>query len=203
MTVSAQDVRDQQVAHEQLGSLFAALHGFTDFLLSTVWAEEELPYPILSVNKDRLSRRGSYKPLDGTLLAHTINVNPDACRTGNDAAEVVAHELVHLWQFVDGQPFVDNRHSSTFHDTMLARYGITTRGRNGFHIDVSDKWRSILAAADPEGVLGQFVLPGMHAKPARRMLKHACPECGASFSSRQTEPFAVCMACDLAMEPQP
>lgn len=189
-------LRKHQEEDPTLGPLFKALHTFCDRTIEEFFKGEDMPYPVIAMEKDRRSRLGYYTQRDGYALVHRINLNPFGLRNGVDAAHTLAHELVHLWQAHVGRPCKRNYHGLEFHARM-ALYGIETRGRNGYHagaVTGSDTWAKWMERnADLE--LGSYMLPGMDAKPGRQLHKHQCPKCRASFRSRR-KLRVQCLTCN-------
>jgi hypothetical protein len=183
-----------------LGGLFSALHTFADRTIDEFFADTpSLPYPVVALEPDRKGRRGYYTERDGYALVHRINLNPFALTNGEDAALTLAHELVHLWQAHIGRPMVRNYHSAEFHQRM-AEYGIETTGKAGTfsgYIDVTwPNW--IEENADLE--LEKYILPGKEeSRPKRKLFKHVCPDCGASFRNRN-ELAVLCLDCSVPFE---
>jgi len=82
-------------------------------------------------------------------------------RNGNDAAEALVHELVHLYLwFGSGATIPSDSHGYDFMYAMR-RMGITVQESDGFHIDYCDSnmwWNWLHTNEDLE--LAQFKLPG-------------------------------------------
>lgn len=187
------ELRRYQLNDHVLGPFFKAMYSFLR-RLNDHYYQGSLPVPILSFASDG-SRRGHYVERDGLGLEHRININPYVLRTGRDAAEIAAHEQVHLWQAHKGSPCVGNYHGEDFHAKM-AELGILTDGRSGSHKGyVGDEWLTILDANE-DLEFDQFILPGMDAEPKRQMVKYECVSCGSSFRSRKKDLRAVCGDCD-------
>lgn len=193
-------LREHQEEDELVGSLFRALHTFIDRTRAEFYAEwPEMPYPVVAMEKDRRKRLGYYTQKDGYTLIHRINLNPYALRTGWEAAETLAHELVHLWQMHVGRPCKNNYHGREFHE-MMAAYGIVTDGRGGYHKGYTDDgvW-AVWKKRNEDLQLENFVLPGMDAKEPRKMLKLVCPDCGTNFRSRR-KIDVLCIPCHVPFE---
>lgn len=189
-------LREHQEADPTLGNFFAALHTFADRLYERFYEDvPDMPRPVVAMEEDRRSRKGYYTARDGYALVHRINLNPFTLRNGAEAAETLAHEIVHLWQEHVGRPCQRNYHGAEFHERM-ALYGIDTSGRLGYHRGyVDDTWQGFMdECADLD--LASYVLPGMDAKAPRRMLKLQCPGCGNSVRNRR-EISIVCGDCDV------
>lgn len=188
------ELRLHQITDPALGNFFAAMYRFLKRLNDTYYGGG-LPIPILSLSKDG-SRRGHFVERDGLGLENRINLNPFIIQTGREAAEVAAHEQVHLWQALVGRPCLGNYHGEEFH-AKVAELGILTDDRAGYHKGyVGDEWHTIMEAnADLE--LDQFILPGMDAEPKRKMLRYECPSCGVSFRSRKKDLLAACGDCGV------
>lgn len=176
-------LRAQQELDLELGPFFTALHTFADRTIEEFFYDTpELRHPVICVEKDRASRLGYYTVRDGYTFVDRINLNVHALRTGADAAETLAHEIVHMWQAFVGKPCKRNYHGKEFHDRM-AMYGIKTEGKLGKHTGyTSGQWQAWMEEnADLE--LDKFILPGTERQPTRKMLKQQCP-CGYSFRTR-------------------
>lgn len=192
-------LREAQERDPVLGPLFQALHTFADRLREEFFSDEpKMPHPVIAMEKDRGKRLGYYTERDGYLLLHRINLNPYALRTGSDAAETLAHEMVHLWQWVIGRPCKNNYHGREFHEKM-AEMGIISTGRNGYHADFEERWLTWMTVDNHDLGLPHFILPGMDAEPTRKMKKLQCPECGNSFRNRRVI-NVLCMDCDAPFE---
>ena len=192
-------LRKHQEADPMLGQFFAALHTFADRLYEHFYSEyPDLPRPVVALEKDRSNRRGYYTEKDGYTFVHRINLNPFTLRNGVEAAETLAHEIVHLWQAHVGRPCVRNYHGAEFH-AQMALYGIETHGRLGYHRGYIDStWADFMATCDDLD-LASYVLPGMDAKAPRKMLKLQCPECGNSVRNRR-EISILCGDCLVPFE---
>lgn len=163
----AADLRAHQEAHEVFGGLYRSLHTFSDRLIAEYFQGVDMPQIALSMNKTRRNRLGHYLPFDGYLLVHTVNLNIYTMKTGLEAASTLAHELVHVWQVVDGHPCVKNYHAADFHAKM-AELGIETSGPLGEHRSETAKWLNWMEE-NSDLKLGSFLLPGA-AQKARRQL---------------------------------
>lgn len=185
-------LRAEQEADEDLGPFFQVLYVFAERLLEEQWPQLKLDVPFITL--DTVGRKdGYFVPRDG-LTVPRVNLNPSVLRTGRDAAEVLAHELVHMKLASEGKYAKRNYHAREFHEEMKG-IGILTEGRNGRHIGYTedDNWQALMELnGDLE--LDQFILPGMDAKPKRKMYKHKCPKCGANFRHR-TRVEVICAKC--------
>jgi len=192
-------LRQHQEQDPVLGTFFKALHAFADRTIDEFYADTpSLPHPVVAMEKDRANRLGYYTQRDGYALVHRINLNPFAHKDGESAAETLAHELVHLWQAHVGRPIKRDYHGAEFHGRM-AQYGIETEGKRGKHVRYIDvTWPNWMEMnADLE--LGRFVLPGKESRPKRKLLKHQCPDCGASYRNR-VPLEALCLQCNVPFE---
>jgi hypothetical protein len=204
VTATAITLRRHQEADERVGHLFKALHTFADRTIVRFFSdcrEMQTVMPVLSFDELRNDRRGVYRAKDGYTLAHSITLNPYALRDGEEAAEVLAHELVHVWENVTGNQQSENYHGAQFHERMM-RYGIETAGRHGRtvrHVTVDGEpvWANWLAENE-DLQLGKFILDGYAKEARRRMLKWGCPACGFSFRTRRNDVNAICMMQDCA-----
>jgi len=200
------DITASLRAHQEkdpiLGDFFAALHTFADRTMDEFYADTPgMPHPVVAMEQDRVNRLGYYTQRDGYALVHRINLNPYAHTDGEQAAETLAHEIVHLWQAHVGRPIKRDYHGVEFHQRM-AEYGIETTGKRGKHVRYIDiTWPNWMEMnADLE--LGRFSLPGKGKQRSRRLLlKHVCPDCGASFRNR-VPLEALCLACNVPFEVQ-
>lgn len=192
----AMSLRAHQETDPTLGRLFAALHTFADRTIEEFFPDTpDLPHPVVCMEKDRINRAGYYTSKDGYTLIHRINLNPFVLRDGLEAAETLAHELIHLWQMHVGRPTKRNYHTAEFHEMMFNLYGIKTSGKAGKHSGHDERWDEWLEQnADLE--LDKFILPGADAKKPRQMIKHQCPDCQASFRCRK-ELNVLCLDCSV------
>lgn len=196
-------LRQHQEEDELLGGLFKALHTFADRTMEEFYSDTPtMPYPVVAMEKDRANRLGYYTTKDGYTLVHRINLNPYSLKTGTEAAETLAHEMVHLWQAHIGRPCLRNYHGADFHQRM-AHYGILTKGKRGHHTgyDESGTWPAWMKRNE-DLELDKYVLPGADQQPKRKLLKFACPECDFSFRTRRADAYVVCMNedCGVPME---
>lgn len=190
-------LRAHQETDETFGAFFKALHTFADRTLDEFFSDTpDIPHPVISLEEDRLSRAGHYRPKDGYALVHNINLNPLAHTDGEQAAETLAHELVHLWQAHIGRPMKRNFHNAEFHARM-AQYGITTLGKNGAHDERSIVWANWLVENE-DLRLADFKLPGP-PEDRRKLLKFICPDCEATFRTRR-KINALCLDCSVPFE---
>lgn len=154
-----EQLRTHQEADPDFGLFFQAMHAFIDRTLEEFFWGAGLPHPVFSMEKDDSGRSGFYVAKDGFLLPHRISVNPWAVRNGEHTAEVVAHELVHLWEYWAGNPTDNNRHNETFHARM-GEYGILTTGPDGKHTGYTNgRWQAWLEENEDLN-LASFILPG-------------------------------------------
>lgn len=192
-------LRAHQAEDPLLGPLFQALHTFADRTLERFFEDTpDMPHPVVAFEKDRRTRLGYYTSRDGYALIHRINLNPFSLRNGAEAAETLAHEMVHLWQAHVGRPCQRNYHGKEFHDRMLT-YGIISDGKRGYHKgyegDTWAQWMEENADLD----LAAFLLPGMDAKPTRKLLKLQCPDCGNSVRNRNAISI-ICGDCHVPFD---
>lgn len=187
-----QHLRQHQEQDESLGAFFKALHTFADRTRMRFFQDTpDLPYPVVALEPDRKDRKGYYTLKDGYTLIHRINLNPVVLRNGAEAAETLAHEMVHMWQAHVGRPMERNYHGAEFHARMRV-FGIETKGKRGDHLGYFDEtWENWLDA-NADLSLEKFLLPGTGAEPKRRLLKHMCPVCGNNFRNRN-ELSVLCM----------
>lgn len=186
---------DHQKADPSLGAFFEMLTLFASRTIKEFFSDTpSMPVPIISLEPEHGDRRASYRPVDGLTLRNRINLNPMVLRDGEDAAVSLAHELVHLWQDHVGSPLA---HDEAFEARLLS-IGIRTAGPKAITIGFEVSWESWLAENDDLN-LKQFILPGSERKSKRRMLKHQCPDCGASFHCRR-ELNVMCMDCTVPYE---
>ena len=186
-------LRTSQEAHPTLGLLFRSLYTFAERTIDRFFDDCPIPVPTLAMEKDRTGRRGFYTEMDGYGSAHRINLNPFELRSGVEAAEVLAHELVHEWQAIIGEPCQRNYHGVKFHERML-RYGIVTEGNRGRTVAFSDgTWQRWLLENDDLN-LDKFILPGADKpREKRKMMKFGCG-CGYTFRNRKV-PNVQCLDC--------
>lgn len=192
-------LREHQETDPTFGPLFAALHTFADRTMAEFFYDApKMPYPVLAMEKDRRTRRGFYTAQDGYTLIHRINLNPFSLKTGADAAQTLAHELVHLWQNHVGRPCRKNYHNEEFHARM-AQYGILTEGPRGVFVKYIDATWDAWMIENEDLQLDKFLLPGIDPKPKRELLKHQCPECQVSVRHRN-ELNLICGDCMIPFE---
>ena len=194
-------------AHQEmdpiLGSFFKALHTFAIRTIDEFYKDTPgMPYPVIALEADRRSRRGYYTERDGYALVHRINLNPFALANGEEAAFTLAHELVHLWQHHIGKPMVRNYHGADFHQRM-AEYGIETEGKAGTFMRYVDVTWPNWMEENADLKLEKYLLPGHEEKATtkhkRKLFKHVCPDCGASFRNRN-ELQVLCLICSVPFE---
>jgi hypothetical protein len=199
VTTTSLVLRQHQEADPELGLFFKALHTFADRTAAQFFSDTpDLPHPVVALEPDRKDRRGYYTAKDGYTLVHRINLNPVVLRDGREAAETLAHEMVHLWQAHVGRPMERNYHGAEFHARMRL-YGIESSGKRGDHVGYIDHvWTNWLVAND-DLQLHKFVLPGTGAEPKRKLIKHMCPDCGNNFRNRN-ELNVMCLDCTVPYE---
>ena len=184
MSKLASMLRQHQEEHATLGPLFTALHTFADRTTDRFFSDVEMPPVVISLDKDRRNKLGHYRTRDGYFQEHAINLNVHAHRTAADLVQTLAHELVHLWQVVDGHPCVNNHHGADFHERAHT-LGLDTRGPKGVHHGTMDIWLNwLLENEDLE--LEKYVLPGVEEKARRQLnLFHCQCEGGNPIRSRK------------------
>ncbi len=195
------DLRHKQEEGVIFGKLFSAIYEFTDRTILRYFSDA-LPVPVLAFEKVRGSCRGEFVPIDGLGIKNRITIDPFQCKTGEDIAEVLAHELVHLWQFSNGKAPDRNYHNEEFHNRM-GLYGILTSGRNGHHEGYIEggQWEDWLKE-NHDLKLAEFKLPGEDEPPRRKLIRWRCPNCEFNFRSRQNKVKVICQmkSCDMPME---
>lgn len=187
------DLRRQQCALDPLGAVYTALYELHDRLRKTFYSDspddQDMPEAIIRFGPLKRNRMAEYTRFDGTLWT-VITIDPLKHRTAADAAEYLAHEMVHLWMDYLGYEQSDNYHGKPFHDAM-ANYGICTSGRYGEHVGyIGDVWKQWMEENHDLG-LGWFVLSD-EPQVNRRLMKWQCPTCGFSFRSRRTDLIVRC-----------
>jgi SprT-like family len=191
-------LRAHQEKDPQLGPFFAALHEFADRTIKEFYHEyPNMPHPVIAMEKDRRSRLGYYTVVDGYRLIHRINLNPYCLKTGEEAAETLAHEMVHMWLGSEGRPTKRNYHSAEFHK-KLREIGIVSEGKRGRHVRLEIEWINWMVENE-DLHLADFRLPGEEQKKRRILLKHKCPDCAVSFRSRR-ELNVMCLDCMVPFE---
>ena len=196
MTVST-TIRQHQEADAQFGGFFTALHKFIDRTINEFFSDTPgMAHPVVALERLRSSSMGEYRPQDGMLLHDTIKVDPYKATTGEKAAEVVAHELVHAWQHCVGRLPERNYHNSEFHN-RLGLIGILSSGKRGQHVGFIEGgvWRWWLDEnADLD--LDKYNLLPEDAGDKRTLLKWQCEACGFSFRTRRDDISVVCQCFD-------
>lgn len=189
-----EQIRKRQMEHEVFGPMYGRLYTFVDRTIDEFfWDVPDFPWPTLSMEKGRAGRAGHYEPVDALGVPHRINLNPFELRDGAQAAETLAHELLHMWEELTGQPTLDNVHSEEFNERMFSLFGIRTEGHDGRHTASDERWDEWLEK-NADLNLSAIILPGSEKKVKRRMLKHTCPHCGATFHARK-KMSVICGAC--------
>jgi predicted SprT family Zn-dependent metalloprotease len=188
-----------QMNHPVLGTLYSSLYGVGEWLLSEhFWNTPSMQMPHLTLEPGRVNEAGFYEPNSTLNAGPRINLNPYGNADGLRMGETLAHELVHHWEWVTGNPTTYNNHDGDFHQRMWALYGLKTDEKNGEHFGHDERWEEILQTMRDPYRLDQFKLP---RKAPRRMVKHRCPGCGDSFHSR-TMKSVKCLVCDIEYEVQ-
>jgi hypothetical protein len=194
-------LQDHQENDPEFGAFFKALHTFAERTIGTFFADTpQMPHPIISLDKVRSTCRGRYMPKDGMMLNDSITLDPFKIKDGVDAAEVLAHELVHVWQHHVGKLPERNYHNAEFHN-RLGLMGIMSSGKRGHHSGYVEGgvWPDWISQNE-DLQLGEFKLPGEEEN--RQLLKYQCPACHFSFRSRREDAVVVCNTeeCDTEME---
>lgn len=138
----AKAIRTHQIHLPEVGHWWRAIHQFTERTLDEFW-HSHMPYPILSMDGS-IEGLSCYDSQDTIGLRYRISLNPLRIRDGVQAAELLAHEMVHMHEDVTGVPTIFNVHTDTFHDLMFTVYGIATHGENGMHTGCGGKWEDWL-----------------------------------------------------------
>lgn len=194
-------LQDHQEQDPEFGAFFKALHLFAERTIGMFFADTpQMPHPFISLDKVRSSCRGRYMPKDGMMLNDSIVLDPFKITTGVDAAEVLAHELVHVWQQHVGKLPERNYHNSEFHN-RLGLMGIASSGKRGSHSGYIEGgvWADWISQ-NKDLQLEEFKLPGEDEN--RQLLKYQCPACHFSFRTRREDVRVICMTdeCDTEME---
>lgn len=193
-------LRLHQEGDPDLGQFFQALHAFADRTTERYFDDApDLPHPVIGFEKVRSTCKGIYRIKDGLTLVHSITIDPYKVTNGAEAAEVLAHEMVHMWLAHVGRATERNYHSAEFHNRM-GLYGILTDGKRGHHVGYTegDQWQDWLDE-NSDLRLVDYLLPGVDETPGRQMVKWQCPTCGFSFHSRRQDVNVICMEEDCAM----
>ena len=134
MSIAA-DLRLHQEADPETGLFFKAVHQFTLRTLVQFfkWDREEMGYPCIGVGPLEGERTGEFTPMNSLRLPNVITLDAFKMNTGLDVCEVIAHELVHLWEHTLEYDLTGNAHNESFHNRM-ADYGIATKGQTGKHV---------------------------------------------------------------------
>lgn len=177
------DIRERQVEHEKFGELFRRMYVLIERTTEEYFYDVEMPMVVLSFERDRMDKLGWYMPEDGMGIEHRMNLNVYALRDGTHAAEVIAHEMLHVWEYAVGR-HVGGDHSDEFNERMFSLFGIRTEGPTGKHMAHDERWDEWLAQNSDLG-LEKILLPGHNRKPGRQMLRHHCPTCDVSFHARR------------------
>lgn len=188
-------MRMVQEGQPEVGKFFAAMHALADWLAKELFADE-LPAVCVRMEKLRHQRMAEYRPVDGNWLPYAIVIDPFKAHNGREAAEWMAHEMAHHWQFVTGQmrleDLQENNHDEAFQNIMM-ELGLSVESRTGSHRGyVGDVWMEWVKKfeADTSIHLGYLELPGPQ-EPTRKLHKWQCEECGFSFRTRR-EGLVVC-----------
>lgn len=184
-------LREHQEGDEQLGAIFAALHTFADRTINRFFSDApDMPHPTIGFGKVRSSCKGSYEPKSLMALEDHITIDPFKVTDGAQAAEVLAHELVHQWQHYIGRLPERNYHNAEFHN-RLGTLGVISTGKRGHHDGYTENnvWE-IWMHQNKDLKLAAFTLPGEQA--GRQLLKWQCPVCGFSFRTRRTDVNVLC-----------
>lgn len=198
-------LQDHQENDPEFGAFFKAMHTFAGRTLERFFDDTPgMPHPVLRFEPVRASCKGKYEPKDGLALNDSITIDPFKCETGVDAAEVLAHELVHEWQHHVGRLPERNFHNAEFH-ARLGLMGIHSTGKTGRHIgymeieDTEGVWEAWLRKNE-DLQLAKFILP--NEEQGRQLLKYQCPACHFSFRSRREDVKVLCMMeeCEAEME---
>lgn len=196
--------RKEMENRQGIGELYRSLHTFSDRTCARYFDDEWL-VPAIQFEKVRASCRGLLRVNDPVgFPVDVIVIDPTKCKTGEDAAEVLVHELVHLWQVARGKAPERNYHNEEFHNRM-GLLGILTSGKAGHHCGYVEggQWQDWLDEND-DLLLAKFILPGADPQPEprrRSLITWRCPSCGFNFRSRKRKVKVVCQmkACNLEM----
>ena len=150
-------LRANQCGDPTVGTLFQSLYRFFD-RTNSKWFGGMLPLPAISLDKDVKNRRGFYAPKSGFGFSYHINLNPWELRSGLDAVETLAHEMIHQWEDVQGM-YEGNTHSDHFIARAMSMGLDVTE--SGYHRGYrGDRWEGWMDTnADLE--LAEYALPGM------------------------------------------
>lgn len=190
-----------QVRHTELNAIYIPLYDLAEELSRRVFYDADWTMPPLITLEEERGKRGSYRPLTTWGEEHVININPWMHANGYEAAQTLCHEMLHMWQQLVGRPCNDNMHTDEFHERMWTLFGIRTDGKDGdtTNVDMERFCDMMLEMGVNPADLSLVILPGSKVKKARRMYRHTCPKCEASFHAR-TEMNVLCGKCTTAEE---
>lgn len=147
---------------EPVGGFFASVHRFMGRTRAQFFEEDWalMPYPFIEIGKLPGERRGQYWPVNGMFLPCVITLDVRKIKTGEEFAEVLAHEATHLWEHHLGYQMVGNKHEEHFHNKM-ADMGIASNNDGEGHCQhrgyIGEVWADWLGA-NADLKLGAFVL---------------------------------------------
>lgn len=184
-------LRSHQEQHHDVGKWFTAVHTFIDRTVAEFFPEDvgKLPTPVISFEPIPGERRGEYRPWDGYFLPHKIVVDPFKMTNGLECCEILAHELVHLWEWYLGYPMIDNNHTQAFHDKMMD-YGIVVEGDTGNHVGtLGDVWVDWLEHNHDLGLASYDMGDAVNPNPLHVW---RCPKCLFSFLTHSKSVKVTC-----------
>lgn len=146
---------------DQYGFLWQTFYTVVDRLLEEFWSEwATIPYPILSMDFDREEMLGWFEPYDCIGLPCRLNINPQKLKNGLEAAEVIAHELLHVWEWYLAEMGTENNvHTEFFKDQMWEIYGINVEIPSGRHFGNDGRWDEWLSR-NTDLHLDKILFPG-------------------------------------------
>jgi len=156
-----------------------------------------LPPVALRIGKLRGQRMAEYSPADGSLLP-TITLDVTKSTDAYVAAEWLAHEMVHHYQFCTiGTSTVEGQHHDEEFLNIMMGMGLSVEPGTGAHRGyVGDLWDELIESFEIETAvrLRSHKLPGPQ-KPDRKLHKWQCPagDCGFSFRSRRKDLKVMCV----------
>jgi hypothetical protein len=186
----SRQLRKFQEADPVTGEIFKAVHEVIDRTIAKFFPEDAdlMPHPVVSFEVIHSGRLAEYYPRDGYTMADRINVDPFKVRNGIELPELLAHELVHVWENHLGYPFMGT-HERQFHDKMLD-FGIVTEGlvaqHTGYMGDVWQEWMDELADLH----LGRFQLGPVGDET--HVTTWRCPDCNLTVMTHERKLSLTC-----------
>lgn len=153
------------------------LHKFFPIFNEAFFKAQPLPLAAFSIEPEHSSRLGSYDPgHSGLGLNHCINLNARHIEalTPLQQLEILAHEMVHLWQQIHGNPGKTSWYHNVEFSRRAAGIGIVSAKGHGNTIKLIEPFISVVRAHGIDDPIPNFS-EGSQNAPEQKLVNQTSP----------------------------